>query len=390
MISSVPSTLKAFYRPLIERLSEAGFAVTLIASAGVEFDEFEKSGRVTVHRVPITRRISLLLDLSAIVKLIRLFKSNRYDLIHTHTPKAGLVGMIAGWAAGVRARVHTLHGLPLETARGVTRRFLAAADRLTCRLAHTVCVVSKSLSDRAVELRLCRPDKLIILGEGTACGVDLSRFERTEAVVEQARLVRRDHGIPERALVLGFVGWLVADKGVRELVEAFTELARDRDDLYLLMIGADGSDRDPLPRRTLTTIKDHPHICHAGLVPDSVPYYAAMDLCVLPTRREGFPYAVIEAAALGVATVATRVTGCIDAVVDGQTGVLIEANNVPALTSAIERLVSDASLRREMGEAAMRRVRASFGSDRLVKEHLRLYAATAPWQDKGESRRIAQ
>jgi len=389
LIASVPSTIKVFYQPLIAGLRRAGAEVTMIASGGPELDALAQTFGVSTHAVTITRRISPLSDLIAIRRLCRYFRAHRFDLIHAHTPKAGLVGMVAGRLARVPARVYTLHGLPLETATGLKRRIMKAAERLTCRLAHRVCVVSPSLRDRAKILRLCRADKMTILGEGTACGVDLSRFERTDDVVERAGLIRSEHHIPDNAIVVGFVGWLVADKGVPGLVKVFSRLAERRDDLYLLMIGADGSDRDPVPRETLVTIKEHPRICHGGLVPDPVTYYAAMDFCVLPTRREGFPYVVLEAAALGVPTVATRVTGCVDAIVDGETGILIEPESMEALAGAIDRLAGDVVLRKSLGDAAAQRVRASFGSDRLVDEHLRLYEELTSWHDAGASRTIA-
>ncbi len=390
LVSTVPSTLEVFYQPLLAGLVRAGARVTLISSAGSELDCLAEAHGVDVYPVTITRRISPLKDLSAILRLRRFLRSRRFDLMHTHTPKAGFVGMVAGWLARVPVRVHTLHGLPLETTGGIKRWLLTVADRLTHRLAHKVCVVSRSLCDRAIALRLCHPDKMLILGDGTACGVDLSRFRRSDTVVQKARHIREQHGISAEAVVIGFVGWLVADKGVTELVDVFTDLARRRDDLHLLMIGADGGERDPLPTRTLDAIREHPRITHAGLVSDPVPYYAAMDVCVLPTRREGFPYAVLEAAALEVPTIATRVTGCMDAVVDGETGILIDPSSASALGDAIERLIGNEALRHKMGKAAGRRVRESFGSDRLVAEHLSLYAAEAPWCRWEESRTIAR
>ena len=203
---------------------------------------------------------------------------------------------------------------------------------------------------------------------------------------ERARVIRAARQIPGDALVVGFVGWLVADKGINELIEAFTTLAEKRKNLYLLMIGADGGARDPLPERTLTAIREHPQIVHAGLVDDPTPYYAAMDVCTLPTLREGYPYAVLEAAAMGVPMVATRVTGCVDGVVDGETGLLIEPRSAPPLRDAIEALLGDDERRRRMGEAAARRVVMSFGSERLVGEHLKLYRSLLPshvWTTSG-------
>jgi glycosyltransferase involved in cell wall biosynthesis len=212
-----------------------------------------------------------------------------------------------------------------------------------------------------------------MLGAGTACGIDLARFKRTDAIDEQARSIRREHGIDEGAVVVGYVGWLVADKGVTELVDAFATLAGARDDLHLLMIGADGTARDPLPTRTLDAVRQHPRIHHAGLVDEPAVYYAAMDFCVLPSRREGFPYAPLEAAALGVPTIATAVTGCVDAVADERTGLLVGPEDPGALRDAIRRLADAPEDRSRLGDAARSRVCEHFSSQRMVDEHIALY-----------------
>jgi len=284
-----------------------------------------------------------------------------------------MLGMLASWLAGVPVRIHTLHGLPLETTRGLKRHILETAERVTCRLAHRVCVVSPSLRDRVLELRLCPAAKMVILGHGSACGVDLKRFRRTPEVDAQARAMRRNQEIPESAIVVGYVGWMVADKGVADLVEAFVCLAEERRDLYLLMIGADGGDRDPLPATTWQSVREHVHIRYLGLQPDPVPWYAAMQICVLPSRREGFPYALLESAAMGVPAIATRVTGCVDAIVEGVTGLLVPPGDPPALRDAIRLLVADSDLRTRLAHAASDRVRRLFSSDELVAAHLDLY-----------------
>jgi glycosyltransferase involved in cell wall biosynthesis len=346
-----------------------------MASGHAELQELKCGGRAGVFPVDFSRKITLQRDMLALLHLLRLFRTQRFHVVHTHTPKAGLLGMLAGWLTGVPVRIHTLHGLPLETARGWKRKLLTVTERLTCRLAGRVCVVSSSLKNRVLELRLCPPGKMTILGEGSACGVDLNKFRRTPAVEARARAIRQELGIPETAVVVGFVGWMVADKGVMELVKVFQGLAEDRRDLYLLMAGADGGNRDPLPAATWEAIRGNPRIHYVGRVPDPEHYYTAMDLLVLPSRREGFGLAIAEAGAMGVPAVATRVTGCVDAVMDGRTGVLVSCGDIAGLQDAIHELVLHAGFRRELGRAAADRVRARFASERLIAAHLDLYRA---------------
>ena len=375
LIATVPSTLRVFYRPLMQAIHRTGSDLSVLSSDGPELACFEREQLARTRIIPLARRISPLIDWHALCALLRVLRAEAFDIVHTHTPKAGMLGMLASWLAGVRVRVHTLHGLPLETTRGFKRRILICAERVTCRLAQRVCVVSPSLRNRVLELRLCPAEKMVVLGHGSACGVDLQRFRRTPEAEAQAKTTRRNQGIPDSAVVVGYMGWMVADKGVAVLVEAFRRLAEKRDDLYLLMIGADGSDRDPLSVLTWRSIREHPRIRYVGLQSDPVPWYVAMQICALPTRREGFPYALLEAAAMGIPAIATRVTGCVDAVVDGVTGLLVSPDDSSALQDAMQRLADDAALRTRLGGAAAERVRRHFSSERLVRAHLELYQA---------------
>lgn len=373
LIASVPSTLRAFYQPLVNSLVAHQINLTVVASPGPELEELARTGHIHAFPVPISRNIAPWRDLRSLFTLTRALRRGRFHLVHTHTPKAGMLGMIAAFLTRVPRRVHTLHGLPLETSRGLSRRILLWADRLTCRLAHVVCVVSHSLYARALELRLAPPGKLTILGDGSACGVDLNRFQRTPQVEQESAKIRQSFHIPPSADVIGFVGWMVADKGVPALVEMFERVAQTRHNVHLLMIGPDTGPRDPLPAKAWRSIREHPRIHYPGLVNDPVPYYAAMDVLVLPTRREGFPYALLEAAAMSVPVVATRVTGCVDAVMDGRTGFLVPLHDIPAMQKAVERLLNDKTLREHMGRAARSDVEQRFDSRRLVAAHWDLY-----------------
>lgn len=373
LVASVPSTLWAFYRKLPAAAAAREMEVAVAASPGRELGFFAKEHGIRTFEVPLPRVVSPLRDVQSLGRLARIVRRERFDIVHAFTSKAGLVAMSAGALAGVRCRVYSMLGLPIETATGVTRRMLAASERTACRLAHRVLAVSRSLRHAVVRLQLCPPEKIDVLADGTSCGVDLQRFNRRPEVVARAAEIRASLGIPAAATVVGFVGRLVYDKGIHTLVDSFVRLAERRGDAYLLLLGDYEPHRGEVPPHTVERIARHPRIRHVGFDWDPVAYYAAMDVLALPTLREGFPYAPLEAACLEVPTIGTRVTGCIDAVVDEETGLLVDAESADQLEHALERLVADPALRQRLGRAGRRRVEERFTDDRLLDAHLALY-----------------
>jgi glycosyltransferase involved in cell wall biosynthesis len=373
MVSSVPVTLWSFYRGLPERLKDDGIGLEICSSAGAELDYFQRQFGVNVHQVNIRRKITPWRDILAILKLVKIFKRNRYDLVHAHTPKAGLLGMIAARLASVRCRVYTCHGLPSETESGLKRKLLVLAERISCALANQVLVVSQSLLNVLREYKICSTAKLTILGNGSACGVDLSRFTLTPELIEKAKAIRREHSISADDTVIGFIGRLVPDKGVHILSESFARLYESNPNVRLLVIGDFEPHRGRLSDKTIEILSNHPGIIQCEFTHQIELYYAAMDILVLPTRREGFPYTILEAAAMGLPVIATKVTGCVDAVVDGQTGLLVPPEDITALTVAMQKLLASPQLRRQMGQESRKRVEEKFTSQRLLNAHVKLY-----------------
>jgi len=373
LISSVPVTLWSFYRGLPGRLKDEGIDIEICSSPGKELDYFRKQFGINVHQVNILREIAPWRDMWAILKLAGIFRRNRYDLVHAHTPKAGLLGMIAARLASVRCRVYTCHGLPAESESGLKRQLLIWAERVSCASANQVLAVSQSLLNLLRRYRICSEKKLTILANGTACGVDLNRFSLTRELIEAGRAVRRNHSISTDETVIGFIGRLVPDKGIHILVESFVRLCESNPNLRLLIIGDFEPHRGRLLDKTTEALSNHPRIVRIGFTHQIEPYYAAMDMLVLPTRREGFPYTLLEAAAMGLPVVATEVTGCVDAVLEGGTGLLVPPEDVTALTDAMKKLVASPQLRRQMGQEGRKRVEEKFTSQRLLDAHVQLY-----------------
>lgn len=358
-VTTIPLTL-IFLRGQAAFFRARGYEVEVISSPGRELDEFARAEGVPAFAVPMARRITPLRDLVALGRLWVRLRRRRPRIVDAHTPKAGLLGMIAARLAGIRVRVYHLRGLPLATASGWRRRLLLAAERTACRLAQRVIAVSGSLRDAALAERLCPPEKIVVLAGGSGQGVDAAGRFNPERLPPAARgEARRRWGLPAEARVLGFLGRLVRDKGIVELAVAWDDLAKRYPDLHLLLVGPE-EPRDPVPPEVLAALQRHPRVRFAGLVEDTPLAYATCDLVTLPTYREGFPNVPLEAAAMGLPVVATRVPGCVDAVIDGETGLLVPPRDAEALARAISRYLDDPELARRHGQAGRARVLADF------------------------------
>jgi glycosyltransferase involved in cell wall biosynthesis len=371
-VASIPMALWSFYRLLIARLLRDGHPVFIISSDMHPLEEFARMG-CTVLPVPITRVISPWRDILSAIKIFRHLRRIKPSIVHAHTPKGGLLAMIGAAMAPVRCRLYTCHGLASETETGFKRNLLTLTERLTCALAHRVLVVSPSLSRKMTEHRIGSDAKKLILGAGSACGIDTMRFDRTEELMAQARQIRQSLKIPDDAIVIGFIGRLVPDKGIHLLVQAFCELYRENDRVRLLVIGDLEPYRGTLSDETNRLLTEHAGIRRIGFTHGIERYYACMDLLALPTRREGFPYVLLEAGAMRIPVVATAVTGCVDAIEDQVTGLLIDGNRPEQLVDALSGLIRDPARRTEMGRQGRLRVEQGFASERLIAEHLKLY-----------------
>jgi glycosyltransferase involved in cell wall biosynthesis len=317
-----------------------------------------------VHAIEMPRRITPFRDLIALARLWFLLRRLHPDIVHSHTPKGGLLGCLAALLAGVPVRIYHIRGLPFTTATGGRRRLLRATERISCAAATRVLCVSHSVREQALAEGLCSAEKVAVLRGGSGNGVDADeRFEPTRHI-PAGRKVRRELGISVDAIVIGFVGRIVRDKGVVELTAAWQSLSDANDQLWLLLVGP-FEDEDAVPTTTRATLEAHPRVRLTETAWEIPPFYAAMDIVCLPSYREGFPNVPLEAGAMGLPVVATRIPGCTDAVVDGTTGLLVPPRDPRSLEAALRRYVDDPELRIRHGTAARQHVLALFRQEAL-------------------------
>ena len=318
------------------------YEVGVLSSPGVEWAMLDKYGDA-VKRLEVTmeRHISPLRDLRSLWRLVRVFRRERPDMVHSMTPKAGLLCMLAAWITRVPVRVHMFTGLVFPTATGLKRRILMATDRLTCACATHVLPEGEGVKRDLLDNGITRKP-IKVLGYGNCRGIDLDRFDPTlsEVQAEAAKLRK-----PEVFTFIA-IGRLVGDKGINELVAAFSRLNRELPATCLILVGPQEKELDPLSPATLLEIESNPAIEAVGNQADVRPWLIAADCHVLASYREGFPNVVIEAGAMGLPQIVTDINGANEIIINGQNGTIIPPKDTEELYAAMHRIAGDSDLRR--------------------------------------------
>ena len=348
----------------------AGIAeITVVANFVPDDETFPWPENIARVAIPITRPIAPWADLLALLALLRLFRQQRIELVHSITPKAGLLAMLAGALAGVPLRLHTFTGQVWITRNGLARSLLKGADRLIARLATHVLADSASQREFLIAHGIVAASKSAVLAQGSICGVDTARFRPDAAARER---VRRSHGIPADALVFLYLGRINRDKGLLDLAQAFAEFGSGFPDAHLLLVGPEEGDMHAALSGAVAGCASRLH--YAGLTNRPQEYFAAADVFCLPSYREGFGTTIIEAAAAGVPAIGSRIYGITDAIAEGATGLLFAAGDVRQLAQCMRTLAGDAGLRTRMGQNARERAGRDFSAAVVTTALLEYYA----------------
>ena len=324
-----------FFTPMVKDLQQKGYEVVSVSSPGPELEHLRELN-VKVIEVPMERRMSPTKDLKSLWGLIKVFRQERPYMVHSMTPKAGLLCMMAAWLTRVPRRIHTFTGLVWPTATGLSRKVLMLTDWLTCAFATHIIPEGEGVKHDLQQHITRKPMK--VLGYGNVRGVDMERFSRRPEVLAMANEIRKHD-----TFTFLFVGRIVGDKGINELVQAFKQLQAECSNVRLLLVGRFEENLDPLKSETMEEIKKNPGIEHVGAKygDELLAHYAASDCFVFPSYREGFPNTVMEAGAMELPCIVTNINGSREIIMNGKNGVIIPSKDVDALYKAMKAMATN-------------------------------------------------
>lgn len=369
-ISTVPQTLFRIFKSQLDYIKDEFDIVTVSGPFDQKSSDVYGTWMYKHYEVQLSRTISPAQDFKAIQQLVRIIRKERVDIVHSHTPKAGLVGMIAARIAGVPIRMHTVAGMPLEAASGVKKQILLAAERLTYSFATHVSANAYGMRDLILKHRLIAPGKLKVIGYGASTGVDVSYFNKTEVVLAHAQQIRSDQGFQDTDIICCFIGRLTRQKGVEELIDVFQELMDDDPRIRLIMLGRYEQHLDPVDEHYVQIIEQHPRIHHYGYVSDVRPYLAMSELFVFPSYREGMPNVVLQACCFNLPCVVTDISGSNEVIQNGVNGIVVPVRDRRRLKAACYELIHDSELRQRMGSCSRMRIQERY-DQQMVLENLK-------------------
>jgi len=354
-------------------MAAQGFDVLMISADGKELPEVIEMEQCRHQIVPMTRKITPFADLQCLFQLIKIFRKEKPDIVHTHTPKAGLLGMLAARFCGVQVRIHTVAGLPLMVEKGFKYRVLKLIEKLTYAAANQVWPNSNSLMQFISKQKLCKESKLSIISKGSTNGIDVNRFSKENLDKNQISAISQQIGYTEEHIYLLCIGRLVKDKGIVELVNVFKQLHQSDQNLRLILVGSFEALLDPLPQNILNEISVNPSIIHINWS-NQVEYFMYLaDLFVFPSHREGFPNVLLQAGAMGLPVICSHITGNIDLVTNNETGLIFESANEQQLLKLLQYALLHPQHMQVMAKNLQLQVRQNYRQEYIWENMLQAY-----------------
>ncbi len=344
-------------RMVIARMTTVSISISLLINGQANY--FRNKGHIyylasgpsnhiikddNYYELPIIRRPHIIKDIIGLIRIFFWLKKIKPDILHTHTPKAGMLGMIAGYFAGVPVRLHTVAGIPWINSDGIYRFVYRNIEKLTYSFSTKIYPNSKGLHQFLVNEIPSAKNKYKVLGSGSSNGIDTIYFSN-DSLIDSKETLRLKYDIPLNSFVWLYVGRIVKDKGIVELVDAFLKMGNNN---ILVMVGSFEENLDPLPKETLNLVENNPNIHLFGFQNDVRPFYKLSDALVFPSYREGFPNVPMQAAAMGLPQICSDINGCNEIVIPGVNGLLVPVKDVDALTKSMRLLHEDIDLRQSM------------------------------------------
>lgn len=336
-VTTVPESLKTLLKGQLKFMSNNGFDVIGVSSGGKSLFEVKKNEGIEVFEIEMSRKITPIKDLKSLLNLYKLIKKEKPIIVHSHTPKAGIIAMLAAKIANVPIRLHTIAGLPLMETKGLKRKLLIFVEKVTYACATKVYPNSNALATFIIQKNIVCQSKVKVLGNGSSNGIDTDYFKQEIIDTNNIKKIKELLGICDRDFVFVFVGRLVADKGINELIQAFIKL--DDENLKLLLVGDYEHELDPLLESTHFEINNNSKIISVGYQSDIRPYLCISSCLVFPSYREGFPNVVMQSGAMGLPSIVTNINGCNEIIEEGFNGTIIPVKDAEALHNAMSKMI---------------------------------------------------
>ena len=347
-ITTIPISLKILLADQL-RFMNRYFEVIGVSSQGSELKEVEQKEGVRTIALDMSRKITPIKDTLSLIKMIVLFLKERPYIVHTHTPKAGIVGMLAAWITRVPHRLHTVAGLPVMEATGKKKKVLLFVEKLTYFCATKVYPNSKGLKTYILEHHLTKPNKLKVIGYGSSNGIDSDYFKRDKDIISRSIDIKHHYNLDGR-FVFSFVGRIVKDKGINELLSVFDKMSKEFSSISLLLVGTFEEYLDPISDISKKILIENKNVIQIGFQKDIRPFLAASDCFVLPTYREGFPNVVLQACSMELPCIVTDINGCNEIIENNKNGIIVKPKNEEELYFAMKSFLEDKTLAQRLSK----------------------------------------